>query len=263
MQFIKNILKKKVESNIVNKLFIFDLDGTLLNSRNEITKESKEAIWNCKKKGNYIAYITGRGTIKTKKFIEGLPCDAYACNNGSKIFCNDKLIENNSIDFDYAIDFLRKECSNKNFFVVQEPYKYLNYEDKKINNIDYFKSNIDNLPNNSIDMISISNREGINTEKYELLQFKKAGISELMVNSKNATKLNSLKVIANYFMISKEDIISFGDDYSDIEIFENSGVSVAMGNSIQELKDIATYITDDNDNNGIAKYINKNILKGL
>jgi len=244
----------------VNKLFIFDLDGTLLNSKKEVTKESKEAIWNCKKNGNYIAYITGRGTIKTKKFIEGLPCDAYACNNGSKIFCNDKLIESNCIDFDYAIDFLKKECTNKDFFVVQEPYKYLNYEDDKIDNIDYFKTDIDNLPNNPIDMISIRSGEEINIEKYNLLQLKKAGVSELMVNSKKATKLTSLKVISNYFKISKQNIISFGDDYVDIELFENSGVSVAMGNSIQELKEIATYITDDNDNNGIAKFINKNII---
>lgn len=241
----------------MKKLYIFDLDGTLLNSKNEVTKESQEAIWSCKEKGNYIAYITGRGTIKTKKFVKDLPCDAYACNNGSKIYCENKLIEDNSIEYDYAIDFLKKECMNKEFFVVEEPYKYLNYEDKKIDNIDYFKSNIDSLPNKPIDMISIRNRDGINIDKYELLQFKKSAVSELMVNSKKATKLNALKAIANYFKISKENIIAFGDDYSDIEVFENSGISVAMENAIQELKNIATYITDSNDDNGIANYINK------
>lgn len=241
----------------LKKLYIFDLDGTLLNSKNEITKESKDAIWKCKEKGDYIAYITGRGTIKTKKFIKDLPCDAYACNNGSKIYCENKLIEDNSIEYNYAVNFLRKECNNKEFFVVQEPYKYLNYDDKKIDNIDYFKSDIDNLPNKPIDMISIRNREKINTNEYSLLQFKKSGETELMVNSKNATKLNALKIISNYYKISIENIISFGDDYSDIEIFKNSGVSVAMGNAIQELKDIATYVTESNDNNGIANYINR------
>lgn len=241
----------------MKKLFVFDLDGTLLNSNKEITKESKDAIWKCKNSGHYIVYITGRGTIKTKKFIDGLPCDAYACNNGSKIFCENKLVENNCIEFDYAIDFLKNECENRKFFVVQEPYKYLNYEDKKIDNIYYFKSDISNLPNNLIDMISIKNRDGINIDKYEDLQFKKSGLEELMINSKKATKLNALNTISNYFNISKENIISFGDDYSDIEIFKNSGSSIAMKNAIQELKDIASYVTDDNNNNGIAKFINK------
>lgn len=243
----------------MKKLYIFDLDGTLLNSKNEVTQESKTAIWKCKQSGNYIAYITGRGTIKTKKFIEELPCDAYACNNGSKIYCENKLVEDNSIEYDYGINFLKKECSNKEFFVVEEPYKYLNYEDKKIDNIYYFKTNIDSLPNKPIDMISIRDREGINVNKYELLQFKKSSVSELMVNSKNATKLKALKTIANYFNIPKKNIIAFGDDYSDIEVFENSGTSVAMGNAIPELKNIATFITDSNDNNGISKYLNKTI----
>ncbi len=52
-----------------NKLMVFDLDGTLLTSRQNVTEESKIAIWKCKQKGYYIAYITGRGTLKTRKFI--------------------------------------------------------------------------------------------------------------------------------------------------------------------------------------------------
>jgi HAD superfamily hydrolase (TIGR01484 family) len=220
-------------------------------------KKVNKLFGNVKKSGNYIAYITGRGTIKTKKFIKELPCDAYACNNGSEIFCNDKLIQSNCIEFNYGKNFLKKECSNKDIFVVMEPYKYLNYDDKKIDNVDYFKSDIDNLPNKPIDMISIKGIDGINTEKYNMLQFKKSGSNELMVNDKKATKLNSLQVISEYFKISKENIISFGDDYSDIEVFENSGISVAMGNAISELKKIATHITDDNNNNGIAKFIDK------
>ena len=240
----------------MGKLLIFDLDGTLLSGKNEITKQSKEAIWKCKKNGYYIAYITGRGTIKTKEFIEGLPCDAYACNNGSKIFCNDILIENNCIEYDCGKKFLENECINKELFIVMEPYKYLTYADRKIDNMYYYRTNITDLPNNPIDMISIRNREGINIEKYNTLKFKKSGAKELMVNSKKATKLNSLKIISNYFGITKDDIISFGDDYSDIEVFENSGKSIAMGNAIKELKDVATYITDDNNNNGIANFIN-------
>jgi hydroxymethylpyrimidine pyrophosphatase-like HAD family hydrolase len=223
----------------------------------KLQKKVKKLYGNAKMNGNYIAYITGRGTIKTRKFVTELPCDAYACNNGSQIFCDDKLIQSNCIEFNYGKNFLKKECSNKDIFVVMEPYKYLNYDDSKIDNIDYFKTNIDNLPNNSIDMISIKNRDGINTEKYNMLQFKKSGLNELMVNDKKATKLNSLEIISEYFKISKENIVSFGDDYSDIEVFENSGISVAMGNAIPELKKIATDITDDNNSDGIAKFINK------
>lgn len=59
----------------------------------------------------------------------------------------------------------------------------------------------------------------------------------------------------------KKKLIVFGDDFSDIEMFENSGTSVAMGNAILELKQIATYVTEDNNQNGIANFIHKFIIK--
>lgn len=243
------------------KLIVFDLDGTLLTSENEVTQESKEAIWHCKEKGFQIAYITGRGTIKTRKFVQELPCDAYACNNGSQIFCEEKLIQTNCIDFKVGKEILQKECRDKEFYVVMEPLKYLNYDDEKIDNKDYFKSDIEHLPNRPIDMISVKNRTGIYLEKYPEIQTKKSGKSGIMINHKNATKVNALKVILNYFQIEKENSIVFGDDYSDIEMFENSGISVAMGNAIPELKQIATHVTEDNNHSGIANFINQFIVQ--
>ncbi len=70
----------------------------------------------------------------------------------------------------------------------------------------------------------------------------------------------ALQVIQKYFNISKENTISFGDDYSDLEVFEKSGKGVAMGNAIVDLKQMADYITDDNNSNGIANFINQYIL---
>ncbi len=243
------------------KLIVFDLDGTLLTSENEVTQESKEAIWHCKEKGFQIAYITGRGTIKTRKFVQELPCDAYACNNGSQIFCEEKLIQTNCMDFKIGKEILQNECKDKEFYVVMEPLKYLNYDDEKIDNKDYFKNDIEHLPNCPIDMISVKNRDGIHLEKYSEIQTKRSGKSGIMINHKNATKGNALKVILNYFQIQKENCIVFGDDFSDIEMFQNSGTSVAMGNAIPELKQIATYVTEDNNHNGIANFINQFIIQ--
>ena len=72
------------------------------------------------------------------------------------------MVQSNCIDFKYAIEILKNECSNREVFVVMEPIKYLNYEDEKINHKDYFKRDIDHLPNHEVDMISIKNAEGMN-----------------------------------------------------------------------------------------------------
>jgi hypothetical protein len=55
--------------------------------------------------------------------------------------------------------------------------------------------------------------------------------------------------------------MAFGDYYNDIEMLNEAGVSIAMGNAKKEIKEIAKYTTDTNDNNGIAKAINKFIFE--
>lgn len=71
---------------------------------------------------------------------------------------------------------------------------------------------------------------------------------------------NHLLFVAGKLNISKSEIIAFGDDINDKEMFLNSGIGVAMRNSIDEIKELADYICDTNDNDGVAKWLDKNIL---
>ncbi len=52
-------------------------------------------------------------------------------------------------------------------------------------------------------------------------------------------------------------MIAFGDEKNDISMFDIVGTAVAMGNGSQEAKDHADYITSSNDNDGIAKALDK------
>ena len=61
--------------------------------------------------------------------------------------------------------------------------------------------------------------------------------------------------------LTLDEIISFGDDYADMEMLQICGRGVAMGNAIEEVKQAADAITDSNDNDGAAKYLEKYILE--
>lgn len=74
------------------------------------------------------------------------------------------------------------------------------------------------------------------------------------------SKGRSLREIADYYGIKNENTVSFGDELNDLDLIKNAGIGVAMGNSIDEIKAIADYITLTNDENGVADYINKKIL---
>ena len=50
-----------------------------------------------------------------------------------------------------------------------------------------------------------------------------------------------------------KDVVVFGDDYNDMDMFSPEWFSIAMGNGCQELKDMADYVTDANVNDGIKK----------
>ena len=81
-----------------------------------------------------------------------------------------------------------------------------------------------------------------------------------MIMHKEATKSNGILAIADEFNISKNEIIAFGDDVNDKEMFLNCGLSVAMDNAIDEIKRMADYICESNDNDGVAKYLENSIL---
>ena len=66
-----------------------------------------------------------------------------------------------------------------------------------------------------------------------------------------ADKVNAIKTLLNYLNITNDNTFSFGDAYNDHLMIEYCNIGVAMGNSQDGLKDVADYITDHVDNNGL------------
>jgi hydroxymethylpyrimidine pyrophosphatase-like HAD family hydrolase len=57
--------------------------------------------------------------------------------------------------------------------------------------------------------------------------------------------------------ITAEETICIGDNENDLSMIEYAGMGVAMGNATDVLKSVANYVTDTNDNDGVAKAIEK------
>ena len=55
--------------------------------------------------------------------------------------------------------------------------------------------------------------------------------------------------------LDKKEVMILGDSFNDYSMFERFEETVAMKNAIPEVKEIAKYITDSNDNLGVAKAI--------
>ena len=85
--------------------------------------------------------------------------------------------------------------------------------------------------------------------------------NNLEINNAEANKGAALRALTNYIGISTDNVLAFGDGGNDLPLLRASGISVAMGNSLQILKDEADYVTLTHDQSGVAQFVNK-LLRG-
>ncbi|MBP3463091.1 MAG: HAD family phosphatase [Clostridia bacterium] len=95
----------------------------------------------------------------------------------------------------------------------------------------------------------------------------KSGTEEILVEycyteitNKNVNKWTALEYIMKKENISKEEVIAIGDNVNDKEMIEEAGLGVAMGNSTQNIKEIANEITSTNNEDGVYEIFRKYIL---
>lgn len=80
------------------------------------------------------------------------------------------------------------------------------------------------------------------------------------VSHVNATKLHGVEIIMKHAHLKREEIIGVGDGYNDFPLLMASGLKVAMGNAVEDLKAIADYVTLPVEEDGVAEVIEKFIL---
>ena len=79
----------------------------------------------------------------------------------------------------------------------------------------------------------------------------------LEVMDKSVSKATGIEVLLKHYGISLDEAIAFGDNYNDTEMLQLIPKSVAMANSPDEIKKIASAVTDSNENGGIYTYLAK------
>lgn len=272
------------------KLVCIDMDGTLLNSDHEISKRNKAALQKAIKKGVHIAISTGRVFPSARIYGNIIGVNApLICSNGSYI--KDKNTE--EVIFKSTLD-------RKTYFKVCdiiEKYKFLAYvdstdgliadtdipeddshrlmnswvdEDEKIKfyKFDNLKDAYDEHGDNILKFIIIKQEDGRSIEEakdefeslegVDLVYASWGGCIEIM--KKGTSKGSAVNALADKLGIKIEEVICMGDSGNDVSMLEIAGLSVVMGNAPDFIKEYGDYITDTNDNDGVAKAIEKFIL---
>ncbi|NLC96305.1 MAG: Cof-type HAD-IIB family hydrolase [Erysipelotrichaceae bacterium] len=266
-KYIDNIINKKL-NNI--KLVVFDMDGTLLNDSKEVSSVTKNALHLLQENGYKLAIASGRSPLGLKLAkIKDIEFDYFVCSNGAIIVDNkDNIISQNEIT-DMEINEFVKDCEidktglmycflDGNYSYVL--HDYIEYMFRKVPNFDkllFDNTKLKNRHEKESPFAGVIADYNENVEKYRLmypnfsfLEFRK---NEYDLFHKDSSKSAGLKILCDKLNMTLGNVMAFGDHYNDFEMIRDSKIGVAMKNSIEEIKNIADYVTDDNNNDGIAK----------
>jgi len=83
----------------------------------------------------------------------------------------------------------------------------------------------------------------------------------IQIMNKKATKWNGIQMMLETCGIAPENTVYFGDDNDDIEPLKSCGTGVAVANAIDAVKEAADVVVESNDEDGVAKWIERNLLE--
>lgn len=86
------------------------------------------------------------------------------------------------------------------------------------------------------------------------------GFANLEFNKAGVSKASGIRFLSKYLGIPKEDIMAIGDSENDIEMLKEAGLGIAMRNALDEVIAVANDVTTSNDEEGVAKAIEKYLL---
>ena len=81
------------------------------------------------------------------------------------------------------------------------------------------------------------------------------------ISAKNVDKWEAIEELARKLDIKNEEIIAIGDNINDKKMIENAGIGVVMEGSTQEVINVANFVTDSNDNDGVANALKSIVLR--
>jgi Cof subfamily protein (haloacid dehalogenase superfamily) len=252
------------------KLIATDFDGTLLRTDKTISDYTASVFRRCKNKGIKIVFATARPIRAVRDWLN-LPVsfDAAIYHNGAVINVGDLNILRYGISPKTTKEILFSVLQADKLAklgVEIDDRLYSNYNPSDIwLGIERTVTDFTDLPDVPADkiMLPMASRDELNAIAGALPDNLYIEISENtvgMIMNKNATKVKAVIYVAERFGLSVADIAAFGDDYNDIEMLRGCGVGIAVANAIDEVKSIAGYICDTNDNDGVARWIEERIL---
>lgn len=271
------------------KMIGMDLDGTLLNTDKKLTDYTKNVLAKAIEQGCTVLVATGRPVTAVPKELLEFPGMRYAVTaNGARIMDVEKgntiyenllspetakqvlevLAEYDDV-YEIFIDgkgYTKADCLQRidHYFEAPSMQEYMlttriPVEDVTETMFQY------NRPVDKVHGIfhSVKERNDAAKRLEHIPGIVVAGAfaNNLEANAAGTNKGIALLKLGEMLGIKQEEIMACGDGMNDYEMLKTVGFGVAMKNADERVKEIADYVTDTNDEDGVAKAIERFVLE--
>ncbi|MBI4470783.1 MAG: HAD-IIB family hydrolase [Acidobacteria bacterium] len=274
------------------RLLALDIDGTLLDSRSEISERTRRTIGQVAAAGIPIVLVTGRRFVSARKVAQELNLTTPLISHNGALTKN--VADLTTIDFRplsraIAARFVRvARSAGRDAVCNDDPYgsgqgviegiskhnhhliQYVSRPDYPVHTVSDLMAYLDHDP---IQMSSLGGYDAMH-------QFSRALHDEIgsaakvfktayadrdmmfvdMVDA-SASKAAALAAVARHYGISPGEVMAVGDNHNDLEMLEFSGTGVLMGNAEEPLKQGGFYLTGTNDEDGLAQAIDRFVFR--
>ena len=245
------------------KAIFFDIDGTLIPiGQHKMPQDTIDALKQLKKKGIKMFIATGRAMNELNIITDTISFDGYITLNGQVCLNEDyEVFYGNPIP-SKDLNVLVEMFSEKNIpmVMVEKDKYYINYMNEEViaiqKEIGVDSHEIEPYAGNPIYQVIVYADLQMTEKLFEKLpdcKWSRWHPKGIDVFSKNGGKMTGIERKLEYFGISQDETMAFGDGDNDAEMLRYVKMGVAMGNAVDTTKAAADYVTSSQDNGGIFK----------
>jgi hypothetical protein len=258
------------------KAAFIDMDGTLLNSQHQISPTNKEVIQQLLHKGILIVPISARPLhgmlhITQEVFPAHIPIVSL---NGSFLFSQGAITYNvhlHPVQAEQVERIIAGKPLTAMYYSQNDWYAVVNdaavQKEQKITPVGITIQPFENTLQHWLDKGTGPNKiliagdpELILATERQLLQ--QLGSQTNIFKSQpryvelmhiDASKTSAMQMLMEQYQLSQHEVIAIGDNYNDAAMIAFAGMGIAMGNAPDDIKAIADFVTDNHNNDGVAK----------
>lgn len=262
------------------RLIVSDVDGTLTNSYDRVGNKTVEYISKLREKGIYFTFATQRMHSSIVNIAEQLQISIPIITvNGALIQdLRGEVLYKSVIEPDYVRKaifyadryFVRIALCCTNEIVYTEHNSVLGDFMRRIGTEYRLVESYEPYINDVLEIIMMGNDKNIIKYVQRKLNFPfkfyvnakyfrasaRLGIYNLEIRKPRINKKTAIKKLLKYLKVRKSQVAVIGDWYNDRELFEFGGTNIALKNSVAELKNLAHYVVDkDNEEDGVGEFL--------